>query len=202
MAEPMRRNAACRDARPALTRVGRAGLVLVLAALLLGCAAGAALAAGEKAKGPEFPNVPHVPVPPGVDYGGFFEKHQPVKIVFGVSDAGRQMKESLTNAAYTIKYLKPRGIPYEIEFVLYANAVLPASQFATEGAGYAPLMKALHEQGVSFKVCNNSLAALDQSPDDLYEYMELIPAGILEIVKKQMQGFTYISNGDGISSQR
>lgn len=186
-----------------LTGLGRAGLVFTLAALLLGCvAAGNVLAAGKQDHGPEFPNVPNVPVPPGVDYGGFFEKHQPVKIVFGVSDAGRPMQESLTNAAYTIKYLKPRGVPYEIEIVLYGNAVLPASQFATEGAGYAPLMKALHEQGVSFKVCNNSLAALDQSPDDLYEYMELIPAGILEIVKKQMQGFSYISNGDGISPRR
>ena len=165
------------------------------------CLVGSALGAGEEGKAPVFPNVPDVPVPPGVGYGGFFEKHQPAKIVFGVSDAGRPMKESLTNAAYTIKYLKPRGIPYEIEIVLYGNAVLPASQFATEGAGYAPLMKALHEHGVSFKVCNNSLAALDQSPEDLYEYMELIPAGILEIVKKQMQGFTYISNGDGVAGR-
>lgn len=117
--------------------------------------------AAAQGEAPEFPNVPDVPVPPGVGYDGFFQKHQPVKIVFGVSDPGDQMRESLTNAAYTIKYLEPRGIPYEIQVVLYGRAVLPASQFATERAGYAPLMKALSEYGVSFKVCNNSLAALD-----------------------------------------
>lgn len=153
--------------------------------------------AAAQGEAPEFPNVPDVPVPPGVGYDGFFQKHQPVKIVFGVSDPGDQMRESLTNAAYTIKYLEPRGIPYEIQVVLYGRAVLPASQFATERAGYAPLMKALSEYGVSFKVCNNSLAALNQSAEELYPYMDLIPAGILQLAKKQMQGFAYISNADG-----
>ncbi len=147
--------------------------------------------------GPEFPNVPNIPVPKGAGYGDFFNQHQPVKIVFGVSDPGDQMRESLTNAAYTIKYLRPRNIAYKIQIVLYGKAVLPASQFATEGAGYAPLMKELHEHGVEFVVCNNSLAALDQSPDDLYPFMKLVPAGILQLAKKQMQGFAYISNMRG-----
>lgn len=150
------------------------------------------------AQGPQFPNVPDVPVPEGMGYEGFFEKNQPVKIVFGVSDPGHQMRESLTNAAYTIKYLEPRDIPYEIEFVLYGRAVLPASEFADVGAGYGPLMQALNDHGVEFKVCNNSLAALNQSADDLYSYMEVIPAGILQIAKKQMQGFIYIANVDGV----
>ena len=142
----------------------------------------------------EFPNVPEIPVPEGMGYDNYFKQHQPVKLVFGVSDPGAQLKESLTNAAYTIKYLKPRGIKYEIQLVLYSKAVFAANSFNEEYGGYSELMEALNQQGVKFAVCNNSLAALNQSTEDMYPYMKVIPAGILQIVKKQMQGFSYIHN--------
>ncbi len=142
----------------------------------------------------EFPTIPDIPVPRGMGYDDYFKTNQPVKLVFGVSDPGHQLKESLTNAAYTIKYLKPRGIKYEIQLVLYGRAVLPANEFNEEYAGYSTLMEALNKQGVEFVICNNSLAALDQSRGDIYPYMKIIPAGILQIVKKQMQGYAYIHN--------
>ncbi len=142
----------------------------------------------------DFPNIPEIPVPAGIGYEGYFKQHQPVKLVFGVSDPGQQFKESLANAAYTIKYLKPRGIKYEIQLVLYGRAVLPANSFNEEYAGYSALMDVLREQGVEFAVCNNSLAALGQAAEDIYPYMKIVPAGILQIVKKQMQGFAYIHN--------
>lgn len=142
----------------------------------------------------EFPNIPDIPVPEGIGYDNYFKKNNPVKIVFGVSDPNHQLKESLTNAAYTIKYLYPRGISYEIEIVLYGKAILPANSFNEEYAGYSELMDKLNKAGVVFTVCNNSLSALKESTDDLYPYVKVIPAGILEIVKKQMQGFAYIHN--------
>jgi len=154
--------------------------------------AATALAGGQYE--PSFPGVPTVPTPPGVDYGGFFKAHQPVNIVFGVSDPGRQLKESLVNAAYTIKYLKPRGIPYHIQIVIYGAAVNAANSFTSEYGGYAPLLETLHEKGVQFMVCNNSLHAMQVPADNVYHFMKIIPAGILQIAKMQMQGYTYISN--------
>ena len=145
----------------------------------------------------EFPNIPDVPLPAGVDFEGYFTKDTPVRIVFGVADPGRQMRESLTNAAYSIMYLKPRGVPYEIEFVLYARAVLAANQFSEEYSGFIPLMEALHREGVQFRVCNNAMGSLGVSPGDVYPFMKITPAGILEITSRQMQGFHYISNPDG-----
>ena len=145
----------------------------------------------------EFPNIPEIPVPAGINFGGFFTKYTPVKIVFGVADPGKQMRESLTNAAYSVMYLKPRGIPYEMEVVIYARATLAANQFNEEYAGYLPLMEALHENGVAFRVCNNSMGSLKIAAADLHPFMQVTPAGILEIAKKQMQGFHYISNPDG-----
>ncbi len=146
------------------------------------------------AGGNDFPGVPDIPVPPELSYEGYFDEHSPVKLVFGVSDPGAQLKESLINAAYTIRYLRPRGIPYRIQIVLYARAVLSASVFSEAYGSYAPLLDALNRHGVEFRVCNNSMEALHVQADDLYSYMKVIPAGILQIVKKQMQGYAYISN--------
>jgi len=142
----------------------------------------------------EFPNVPEIAVPEGMGYDNFYTKKQPAKIVFGVSDPGHQLKESLINAVYTIKYLKPRGLPYKIELVLYGKAILTANQFSEDYASYAALYSELNKHGVVFSICNNSLAALNESADDLYDYMKVIPAGILQIAKKQLQGFAYIHN--------
>jgi hypothetical protein len=156
-------------------------------------------AAATETLGPavEFPNIPEIPIPASVDFGGFFQKDTPVKIVFGVADPGKQMRESLTNAAYSIMYLKPRGIPYEVEVVLYARATLAANQFNEEFAGYTPLMEALDAHGVEFRVCNNSMGALRVDAGDLHPFIKITPAGILEITRKQMQGYHYVSNPDG-----
>jgi len=171
-------------------------MVKLFATLLVVLSAwgGMAVAEDKTADSIDFPGVPEVTVPPGVSYEGFFETHNPVKVVFGVSDPGAQLKESLINAAYTIKYLKPRGIPYHIQIVLYGKAVLSASPFSDDYSGYGPMFDSLQEAGVEIRVCHNSMYALKVSADDLYPEMKVVPAGILQLIKMQMQGYTYISN--------
>lgn len=143
---------------------------------------------------PTFPGLLTIPIPKQYGYGGYFARHQPVKIVFGVSDPGGQLKETLTNAAYVIRDLESRGTAYRIEIVLYANAVRATDAFGQRYVGYAPLLAALAKQGVQFRVCYNSLASLHLDPANVYDYMKVVPAGILQIVKKEMQGYAYVSN--------
>lgn len=172
--------------RPRLSTAALASTIFLLGALVA--------LPGFAGRAPAFPNIPNVPVPSGASYGGYFKTHQPVRIVFGVSDPDAALKESLTNAAYTIKYLAPRHIEYRIQIVLYSSAVRAADTFSNRYAGYGPLMRALHDNGVQFRVCNNSMHAVGVPADELYGFMKVTPAGILQIVKKQMQGYTYISN--------
>jgi len=115
-------------------------------------------------------------------------------VVFGVNDPTGQMRESLTNASLIIRYLKDRGYRYRIEFVLYGKAVLAADRWNQKYGGYNDLMEALHQQGVAFSVCYNSIYSFKIKRGDVRGYMKIIPAGILELAKKQMQGYTYISN--------
>ena len=142
----------------------------------------------------QFPGVMTVPENPKLSFGGYFKHHQPVKIVFSASDPGKPFQESLNNAALVIRYLKARGYRYEIQFVLYGKATFVADAFSDRYSNYEPLMRALHKAGVQFRVCHNSMYALHIKQSDLYSYMKVIPAGILQLVKKQMQGYAYIRN--------
>jgi len=150
-------------------------------------------AAGPRAV-PEFPGVASVPPQSGLNFGGYFKHHQPVKVVFGVSDPGAQLKESLINAALMIQYLRAHHYKYQIQMVLYGKAVFAVDQWKMRYSVYKDLMEKLHAEGVQFRVCYNSLYQLHVSRGDVYPYVKVIPAGLLQIVKKQMQGYSYISN--------
>lgn len=143
---------------------------------------------------PSFPGVPPAPLSPRRNFGGFFAQHQPVRIVFGVSHPRGQLKETLTNMALMIRYLKSKGYRYQMQVVLYGRGVFAADQWKTQYSVYHDLMKSLHGQGVQFRVCYNSMYALHVKSDDLYSWTKVTPAGILQIVKKEMQGYSYIVN--------
>lgn len=142
-----------------------------------------------------FPGVKNAPDPGSLSYGGYFKAHQPVKIVFGVSDpVPTSLKESLHNAALSIQYLQRKHYRWRIEVVLYGNAVKAADPMRQEYANLGPLMRSLHAAGVEFAVCFNSMAEVGMTKDDVYSYMTLVPAGILELARRQNQGWAYIRN--------
>ncbi|MEJ2061587.1 MAG: DsrE family protein, partial [Gammaproteobacteria bacterium] len=126
---------------------------------------------------PQFPGIKTIPVLEDPQWAEYFRAHQPVKVVFGVSDPKAQLQESLTNAALIIRDLKANKVKYKIQFVLYGNAVLAADSFGQKYASYSDLMQSLHAQGVEFRVCYNSLYSLHKDPSDVYSYMKVIPAG-------------------------
>ena len=53
-------------------------------------------------------------------------------------------------------------------------------------------MAELHKVGVSFKMCRNALAKNKIENADLFEVCEIVPAGILELINLQREGFAYI----------
>ncbi len=166
------------------------------ARLLAAAALGFVFAAfGARAGGlPHFPGLLAIPIPKHYGYGGFYSRHHLVKIVFGVSGPGEQLRETLTNAAYVIRDLKSRDAPYRLEIVLYGDAVRAADPFSQRYAGEGPLLKALAKAGVEFRVCYNSLVSLHLDPKRVYRTMKIVPSGVLQIVKKEMQGYAYVSN--------
>ncbi len=143
---------------------------------------------------PRFPGILSIPVKPDPQWSAFLREHQPVKIVFGVNDLHGQLQETLTNAALIVRDMKANKIKYKIQIVLYGNAVKAADAFDQKYSSFSGLMEALHQQGVAFRVCFNSLYSLRIDPGNVYGFMKVVPAGILQLAKAQMQGYSYISN--------
>ncbi len=53
-------------------------------------------------------------------------------------------------------------------------------------------LKELKERGVKFYVCNNAMKVHGINKEDLFEFCEVVPAGITKLVKLQMEGYTYV----------
>lgn len=47
-------------------------------------------------------------------------------------------------------------------------------------------------EGVAFHACNNAMKANHINPDSLPENVEVVPAGVLDLIKLQHAGYAYI----------
>lgn len=53
-------------------------------------------------------------------------------------------------------------------------------------------MESLNRKGVKFVACNNALTAYNIKKDNLIHFVDIVPAGVVELVKKQNEGYAYI----------
>ena len=53
-------------------------------------------------------------------------------------------------------------------------------------------MQSLNAKGVKFVACNNALRGYDIKKDTLIGLVDIVPAGVMELVKKQSEGYFYI----------
>ena len=70
-----------------------------------------------------------------------------------------------------------------------------ATLFAGEGPDFEDLkakVAALMQHGVRFKICANALAEHEVAHESLWPGCEVVPAGLVEVVRLQRQGFAYI----------
>ena len=54
-------------------------------------------------------------------------------------------------------------------------------------------LKALADQGVTFRVCRNAANFRGYKPGDFYDVVTVVPAAMTDIAKWQQQGYAYIS---------
>ncbi|MDD4474415.1 MAG: DsrE family protein [Eubacteriales bacterium] len=53
-------------------------------------------------------------------------------------------------------------------------------------------MESLNTKGVKFVACNNALMANNIDKYNIIHFVDTVPAGVLELVVKQSEGYAYI----------
>ena len=53
-------------------------------------------------------------------------------------------------------------------------------------------MESLNKKGVAFVACNNALMAYNIEKNNIFQFVDIVPVGVFELVKKQSEGFAYI----------
>lgn len=109
-----------------------------------------------------------------------------LRIVFHVNENNRW--PFTIRSAHNLVHSKEQGCA-----VVVANggAIRAFSQLDADPAQWKKI-KALAEDGVRFVVCKIAMDERQINPDLLPSYVDIVPAGIVEIAKLQAQGYGYI----------
>lgn len=79
-----------------------------------------------------------------------------------------------------------------IEVVFHGNAIQVVT---ADSSLHLDKLKRDMQRGVAFAVCNNSLKRYKVDPSRILPGVTIVPVAILELVKKQEQGWSYIKAG-------
>ena len=110
-----------------------------------------------------------------------------LKVIFHIDDEAK-WSMVLGNVKNLLEQVNYEDI--EIEVLGNGNSVRKYDR--TTQNDDLELMKDLSQKKVKFVACNNSLNGLKLLEEDLYDYITIVPAGVLELIEKQREGFTYI----------
>lgn len=116
-----------------------------------------------------------------------FAQEKPVKIVFDVTSSNVDVH----NAAVRHAKLMSKAYPdSEFEVVVYSGAI---NMVLKDKSSVASDMEELLKNGnVSVVVCQGTMAREKATVDDLFPGITTVPDGILEIIKRQKEGWGYI----------
>ncbi len=112
--------------------------------------------------------------------------HYDLLVHVDLADAGR-MSMALTNIKNYNAALK--GQEYTVVVLANAGAV---PFYLASNETHVDAIKELSEAGVKFRACTNALNKHGIKPEDLPSYIEVVPAGIVEIVDRQREGYAYL----------
>lgn len=81
----------------------------------------------------------------------------------------------------------------KIEIVFHGNAVYA---LLNDTGYYKQEILKLHQRGVLFAVCNNSLKKRTIDPKRVLPQAFVVPSAFVEIIRKQQEGWSYIKGDD------
>jgi uncharacterized protein len=112
------------------------------------------------------------------------------KIVFQFTNGKDTLQQkAFLNQLTNLKEHWPEAEYYVVVYNMGLELVMPESGINI------PAVQKLHDKGVQFVVCENTMKARKISKEQFIPQVSYVKAGIAEIVLKQEAGYTYIKGG-------
>ncbi len=111
-----------------------------------------------------------------------------LKVLFHVDEMNK-WKLTLANISNLLVALNDRNLVVEV--VANSEAVL---LYVDKSENLEPKEKIsqLIQQGVRFVACNNALTAYQIDPKSIFSNIDIVKAGVAELVLRQYEGFAYL----------
>lgn len=103
-------------------------------------------------------------------------------------DENKRLDLALANVANLLKAIPGQSYDLVILFNGPAVTLLKKEQSAAQEEAIVNLQK----EKVVLKACNNALTKFQVAPEDLVAGVEIVPAGIVELIDLQKKGYAYI----------
>lgn len=113
---------------------------------------------------------------------------KPREVVLGVSSGDDEtIQHVLSTANNVLKFYGPEKVHMRI--VAYYHGIRTVLKRERE---FAPRVDALQQYGVEFVACGNTMQTKNIQPSELIDGVEIVSAGIAEIIERSAEGAVYI----------
>lgn len=113
-----------------------------------------------------------------------------MKVLYHV-DEGSRWGIALGNVENMLRYGEETGLSFEIEVLANGPAVTALRRTEAARLGLAARLESL-AAGARFCACRNALRANAVAPQELLPFVQVVPAGVVELAARQEEGYSYI----------
>lgn len=113
-----------------------------------------------------------------------------LKAVFDINQEER-WETLIANLYNSTKRMEELSYEYLFEVIIMGSGIRRVVTQKTSISDYE-ILKKLADRGIKFYVCNNSIKHQNLSLEDLYDFVQSVPAGVVELIIKQQNGYSYI----------
>lgn len=113
-----------------------------------------------------------------------------LKAVFDINQEER-WETLIANLYNSTKRMEELSWEHLFEVVIMGSGIQRIITQKTSTSDYEKLKK-LADKGVKFYVCSNSIKHQNLLLEDLYDFVQPVPAEVVELIIKQQNGYSYI----------
>jgi intracellular sulfur oxidation DsrE/DsrF family protein len=110
------------------------------------------------------------------------------RVIFHVDEMGKWNLLLHNVANLLVSYEDTHTAVKTIEVLANSEAV---KAYAGDGDAFAA-MDGLSKKGVRFAACSNALRGFNIAKEQLYPFVDIVPAGVRELADRQHEGYAYI----------